>query len=201
MADKKLKYQQKVYAKITRLYDQENKEYHFLRNDTRIIFGNGGRLLGTVIMSNPGSFEFRNNPDWNDFRKGYGNEDMFESVGTPDPTMINIIKAVEGAYALKSNTVPNGYVKILNLSSVRCPNGDGVLEVHSRVEQLLEQKGQCLSILQDPYVYNESSFKSLCDESNFIILGFLKNFLNEEALRVMKWTDIHGAKKKSNCFE
>jgi hypothetical protein len=56
MSNTKLKYPQKVHAKINRIYDEKNKEYYLMRNDTKIIFGNGGGLLGSVIMTNQGSF-------------------------------------------------------------------------------------------------------------------------------------------------
>lgn len=176
------KYEQPVYAEITRVYDKKLNVYHLLRNDTKIIFGNGNKLLGTVIMSNPGSFDFKYDPNWAGFINGEGTEKIFKSkMGRPDSTMINIIKAIETAYDEKGSVVPDGYIRIYNISSVRCAQGKKALEAHNRVKEILPQNGVDISILQDSTIYNETSFNELCKQSRFVIMGFIKNFLMDEA--------------------
>jgi hypothetical protein len=192
-----LKYNQKVYAKITRIYDSGNNEYHFLRNDTRIIFGNSDKLLGAVFMSNPGSFEFKYDSSWEAFKSGNGTNDVFESdLGTPDSTMINIIKAIKEAFHRKGKKIPDGYVRIYNLSSVRCSKGKDALGVHNRVKKLLIEKSGDASLLEDLTVYNKDYFENLCQESNFIIMGYLKEFLTCEYIRLIKWIDECSRDKK-----
>lgn len=63
--------------------------------------------------------------------------------------MINIIKAIEKAYAQKGKSIQDGYVMIYNLSSVRCPKGEEALGVHNRVEEILKKSGKDISLLKD----------------------------------------------------
>ncbi|WP_270566779.1 hypothetical protein [Clostridium beijerinckii] len=195
------KYKQPIYAEITRVYDEKLKEYHLLRNDTKIIFGNDNKLLGTVIMSNPGSFDFKYDPNWTGFINGEGSDNIFKSkVGRPDSTMINIIKAIETAYAEKGSAVPDGYVRIYNISSVRCAQGKKALEVHNRVREILYENESDISILKDPTIYDEALFKNLCNESAFVIMGFIKGFLNNEAEMLIQNIDKYNKGKKIAAY-
>lgn len=197
MKKSKLKFSNEVHATITRIYDDSSKVYHLLRNNTKIVFGKGKELLGTVFMSNPGSFEFKYDASWEIFKNGGGVSDVFKStLGTPDPTMINIIKAIEKAYDEKGKSVPDGYVRIYNLSSVRCPKGEEALVVHNRVNEILNKDGKEISVLKDQIVYDKDRFKDICSQSPFIIMGFMQNFLTEEAERLLKWIDNSSKNKK-----
>lgn len=190
------KYEQPVYAEITRVYDKKLNVYHLLRNDTKIIFGNGNKLLGTVIMSNPGSFDFKYDPNWTGFINGAGTEKIFKSkMGRPDSTMINIIKAIETAYDEKGSVVPDGYIRIYNISSVRCAQGKKALEAHNRVKEILPQDDINISTLQDPIIYNETYFKDLCNKSGFVIMGFIKDFLINEAEMLIQNVDKYSKNK------
>ena len=195
------KYKQPVYAEITRIYDDKLKVYRLLRNDTKIIFGNGNKMLGTVIMSNPGSFNFKYDPNWEEFINGGGTNDVFKSeMGTPDPTMINIIKAIETAYVEKGSTIPDGYVRIYNLSSVRCSDGKRALEEHNRVKDILSESKNDISILQDPIIYNKAFFKDLCQKSDFVIMGFIKGFLINEAEILIQNIERYNKNKKISAY-
>ncbi len=195
------KYQQAIYAEITRVYDKKLKAYHLLRNDTKIIFGNGSKLLGTVIMSNPGSFDFKYDPNWTEFINGEGSDNTFKSkLGRPDSTMINIIKAIETAYSEKGSAVPNGYVRIYNISSVRCAQGKKALAAHNRVKEILSENRDDISILQDSMIYDEASFKNICKESGFVIMGFIKEFLTNEAEMLIQNIDKYNKCKKIAAY-
>lgn len=195
------KYKQKIYAKITRIYDPENNEYHLVRNDTKIVFGKGEKLLGAAFLSNPGSFEFKYDPRWESFKNGEGAKEVFESdLGTPDPTMINIIKAIEEAYEAKGKVIADGYVRIYNLSSVRCSKGKDAFEVHNRVKQLLEENCGDISLLEDQIVYDKAYFDELCEKCTFIIMGYLKEFLTSESKRLVNWIDDIGKDKKIAAY-
>lgn len=195
------KYQQPVYAEITRVYDKKLKGYHLLRNDTKIIFGKGSNFLGTVIMSNPGSFDFKYDPNWTGFINGVGNDNIFKSkMGRPDSTMINIIKAIETSYSEKGSAVPDGYVRIYNISSVRCAQGKKALEAHNMVKEILSENESDISMLQDPIIYDEELFKNLCKESGFIIMGFIKDFLRNEAEMLIQNIDKYNKSKKIAAY-
>lgn len=171
----KLKYQQLVSATITRIDDKVNNKYYFVRNDTKIIFGNGKILLGSVIMTNPGSFDFKNNTLWNDFVQGKGSNTFHKNNGHPDSTMINIIKVIEEAYKQVGREEINGYVNIYNLSSAKCANGKEALECHNSIKKLINENNMSINLLADENIYNKEKFINMCRESNFVMIGFLKN--------------------------
>ena len=184
---KKLKYKQLVSASITRIRDKENDEFHFVRNETKITFGKGGNLLGSVIMTNPGSFSFKGDSEWNKFIIGIGPDTFNKSDGHPDPTMINIIKSIEDAYEQINTKVPDGYIKIYNLSSARCPKASEAEACHQSIKNVMCSTSINMALLEDPIVCDEGKFIEMCKESPFVIMGFIKNTFMNKANLIKSW--------------
>ena len=47
-----------------------------------------------------------------------------------------------------------------------------------------------------PVIFDKSRFENLCDESCFVIMGFLKKNLTVEAERLIEWIDKYDKSKK-----
>ena len=93
------KYPEPVSAIMLRIKDQD--EIIFIRQKTEIQFGSSDEIIGAAFLTNPGSFEFKHSPGWNDFKEGKnGNweDDRFHAVDFADLTMQNLIEVIRQGY-------------------------------------------------------------------------------------------------------
>lgn len=192
-----------VKAKMTRLKDKsgelikdEKNNCILVRNDTKILFDNSNNHIGTVIMSNPGSFKFdisMSINDWNNFISGYSPADTMAGEGKPDSTMRNIIKAVSKAYNEVYKKDPAGYIEVYNLSSVVNPDSKKAIEYHNKAYEVYYVKDNS-NVIIDPVIKDQQCFYDLCARSNFVILGFVSSFLNNEAIKIINWSKMYNYK-------
>lgn len=176
---------EKVTAAFTRFKGTDG--VYLVRNDVKICFGDAeaDRQIGAVIATNPGSYGFKG-PAWDDFCNGKGEADTYCGWAYPDLTMQNIIRAVREAHGRIGQTVPNGYVRMYNLTSVVCPDGRKAEQRHNGLKALIHVKDKPL--LMDPAVHVESRFRQMCDDAPFVIMGFMQGVLEAEAKKVLKWS-------------
>lgn len=182
-----LVYPEPVSAVIHRMEDGAGN-YYFVRNQTKIIFGSGKDLIGAVVMTNPGSFDFKHDKDWSAFFTGQTIYDRFESdKGRPDPAMQNIIQVIRVAYLKAKKPIPEGYVSIYNISSVKCPKGKEAAKYHEKVEKVMQKNNMNLALLKDLVVHDKVEFINTCNNSLFIIIGFLKDVFLNETNNILNW--------------
>lgn len=177
------KYPERVTASMIRVIHVN--EVLLIRHSTEIQFGDSKELLGMVVMTNPGSFEFNRNPGWNAFKNGEDSEDEFIATNSPDLTMRNIIKAIRSGY--EGLPEPNGILRVYNLSNVRQPNGGKAEKYHKLAKEVLPT-GR-LHLLEDPITHSREAFLDECNRSSFVIMGFVDKVFDEKMKQVIDWSE------------
>ncbi|TWH52014.1 hypothetical protein [Sporomusa sp. KB1] len=189
------KYPQRILSSMTRFkdaigrfYRDGNKQCYLVRNNTKIYFGEAEKLLGTVIMTNPGSYGLDEIPGWSRFKSGYGEVEAIEGFGYADQTMQNIIWAIKDAFKLMNMCVPSGYIRVHNLSSVVCPNRESAEDYHQYVRQIINRNKADDNLLEEFATKNFAEFIKICNNSPFVILGFVKNIFSDKANDLLNWS-------------
>jgi hypothetical protein len=178
------KYPERVTASMIRVIHE--KEILLIRHSTEIQFGDSKELLGMVVMTNPGSFEFNKSPEWKAFENGEDSEDDFIATNnTPDLTMRNIIKAIRSAY--EGLPEPNGILRVYNLSNVRQPKGTKAEEYHELAKGVLPTER--LHLLEDPITHSKEAFLEECNKSSFVIMGFVNRVFDNKMKQVIDWSE------------
>lgn len=184
---------QTVFAEMTRFADHagnwymnDKKDCYMVRNKTKIEFGKADNLIGIVIMTNPGSYGLDRIVGWKDFKRGNGKTEILKGEGFPDPTMQNVISVILSAYERKQISMPNGFIDVLNISSVVCANGENVLDYHEVVKKLIRKHNLDPSCLEDIRVHGRSKLSNIFEESPFVILGFVQKVFDEKVKEIMK---------------
>jgi len=185
-------YPQSVSASIIKLVFGENEFY--LRQWADIHFGHNKELMGTVIMTNPGSFHFERSVEWHELPDSNGMLSSTISSGSPDVTMQNIIHVILKGYELAGLDSPNGVVHIRNLSTIREPKAKKVTAAHTAIKEIMLQHHLDISLLEDPTCRTKEGLDQLVQDSRFIILGFVKNMFTEEIMNIMKWKNQYSSK-------
>lgn len=178
-------YPELVKASMTRII--HDKEVLLIRHSTEIQFGHSNELLGIVIMTNPGKFEFIKTPGWNAFKLGAGSSDIFEADDYPDLSMQNIIKVIRSSYELAGLSKPNGILRVYNLSNVRQPDGEKAEEYHKRAKQVFPYER--LQLLEDPITHSREFFMDECNKSRFVIMGFVDGAFVQKMQQVLIWSE------------
>jgi hypothetical protein len=179
-------YDQKVTATMYRV-SGDGDGHLFMRKNTQIHMGSSDRLLGAVIMSNPGSYTPKYaEGDWNAFARGEGH-DLIHGWGYPDMTMQNIIAVLQAA-AKESGYVLDGKIDVYNLSAVVQPNGEDAITYHNHAVKALSKK-DCDELLYESWMHTHDNFEDqiLNNVYHFVIIGFIKHFLMEKQQQVQKW--------------
>ncbi|TVX82917.1 hypothetical protein FQP34_04870 [Peribacillus simplex] len=190
-----LKYPEKVFARMIRIVNGE--EIFLFRKDTQIQFGSSSKVLGIAIMTNPGSFSFKNSKEWNDFQKGNTVYSVFEAYDKPDLTMQNLIQVIREAYKRVGLREPNGIVRIYNLSSIVESKKENVEPKHQKALQLLD-KSSCYEthLLKELFLTNEYEFVRACSEFNFVIMGFADKVFASKVSALTTWKESPAICKK-----
>ncbi|MCU6796840.1 hypothetical protein OB236_32415 [Paenibacillus sp. WQ 127069] len=183
------RYPEQVYATMRRIKHQTG--IIKLRTDTRIIFTDDDLLLGTVFMTNPGSYGLKSHDQWDCFIRGEGSEDIIDGTDAPDTTMQNIIEVVKKSCDQVQGYELKGYLSIYNITSVVEPDGEKIQNYHQAIINLFEADGMDTSVLYESPVYREAHFHEQCENSSFVIMGFLNNILSEHVQRLNNWGNKH----------
>lgn len=173
-------YPQKVYGRMRRIRDSvggfvkdvNGGKCYLVRDQTKIKFDNTEKLIATVFMTNPGSYGFDRIDSWGGFVSGIGEETELKGWGYPDPTMRNVIWAIQSAYDRSGYSKPEGYVRIINASNIVCPKGEDAEHYHNEVKNFIE--GNERDFLSEPFE------DSCVEESPIVIIGFLKDKFEKE---------------------
>jgi len=196
---KKLMYPQSVFAEMTRFENPEggwhldkNGLCYLVRNKTRIEFGHSDQLIGTVIMTNPGSYGLDKVKGWEEFRKGEGKGKQLTGYGKPDPTMQNIIMVVQETFKRAGKGMPEGYINIFNLSSIVCPKGETTVEYHKKLKELISGDKSAENLLECTEV--KENLKPILENSPFVILGFLQDAFKNKAIAVKEFSMLYPRK-------
>ncbi|AIQ34714.1 hypothetical protein R50345_08870 [Paenibacillus sp. FSL R5-0345] len=179
------KYPERVTASMTRVLHEE--EILLIRHTTEIHFGESNELLGMVVMTNPGKFEFNKVPEWEAFKSGKGSVDTFEASDFPDLSMQNVIEVINSAYEAIGRSKPNGILRVYNLSNVRQPDGQKAEIYHNRAKKALSSTN--LTLLEDPITHSRDMFMNECDKANFVIMGFVNGAFDQEMQQVRTWSE------------
>jgi hypothetical protein len=169
-------------------YLDKNNRCFMVRNNTQIHFGSSNNLIGTVVMTNPGSYGLNKLQGWSDFICGKGIVDILEGKGSPDLTMQNIIGVIKDAYEKAGKSMPDGYVEVINISSVVCPKGENVVDYHNSVEMIIKSLNLNDQILYNPKLTSRNEFEFMCQSSPFVILGFVKGLFETRINNIKKWS-------------
>ncbi|MFC5648601.1 hypothetical protein ACFPYJ_05565 [Paenibacillus solisilvae] len=180
---KKRIYTEQVTAQMTRI--NHGDKVMLLRTQTQIRLSTSDRLLGTVIMTNPGSYKMRNHPEWQTFSTGEGDRDVIQGIGPPDTTMQNLIKVVRKAYEPE---YPKGYLSVFNITALVEPDGEKIGGYHQEVMDHLQARDIDRSVLFEREVYDQEAFQQQCEASSFIMIGFLNGVFAEEVNRIRDWS-------------
>lgn len=178
-------YPERVTASMVRVIHDE--EVLLLRHSTEIHFGKSDEPLGTVVMTNPGKFEFNKTPGWNEFKNGKGSSDVFEAADYPDLSMQNVIGVIRAGYDSCGLAKPNGIVRVYNLSNVRQPDGQKAEFYHKRARMALDVER--IPLLEDPIVYNCDNFIRESRDAKFIIMGFVNGVFDQQMRQVSGWAE------------
>jgi len=185
------KFPQHVFAEMTRFSDQSGRWYldeksdcFLVRNKTRIVFSQSDHLIGTVIMTNPGSYGLNEVEGWEEFRSGKGEIQQLTGYGYPDPTMRNIIKVVQEAFKCCGKLIPEGFIDILNISNAVCPKGQNAVEYHNELNLLLKRHNYNNHLLESREVHENLSVTF--DKSPFVILGFVQKSFDHKVNDILK---------------
>jgi hypothetical protein len=181
------KYNQRVSTTMIKLTDGENE--YVMRQPTEIHFGSSANLLGSVIMTNPGSFKFSGSEDWTTLPDSKGRLQSAESNGSPDPTMISIIRVINEGFKQAGRGTPSGIVRVHNLSNIREPNAKLVKALHQKVTKILEKNHLDMNLLEDPATNSESGFVKMVKESQFLIMGFVRQVFESRIREIMNWKE------------
>ncbi|PQP82657.1 hypothetical protein C0Q44_14680 [Paenibacillus sp. PCH8] len=176
-------YPERVTASMFRMYHDD--EALLVRHNTSIHFGESDKQLGMVIMTNPGSFELRNTPDWVSFKAGTSQSNTFEVNDYADLTMRNIIKMIRCSY--DNGPIPNGVLRVYNLSNIRQPAGLKAELYHNRAKQVISSDD--INLPEDPITHSENSFLQECNNSRFVIMGFVDKVFEDKMSRVIQWSE------------
>ncbi|MEI5873897.1 hypothetical protein [Bacillus paranthracis] len=183
------KYPERIAARITRIINQD--EVLLIRQNTKIQFGSSGVIIGTVFMTNPGSFDFKHTRGWADFKSGNGLLNVLETEDYADLTMQNLIEVIREGYKNADRGAPDGIVQIFNISNIVQKKGEKAEEYHKKVKELIEKSNVVdLSLLHDPATINEQAFIEACMSSNFIIMGFVDNVFSENTSDLINWSHV-----------
>lgn len=181
------KFPELISARMTRLINQ--KEVMLIREHTNIKFGTTDSLLGIVIMTNPGSFDFKISKGWDDFKNGRGRLEVFEAEDYADLTMQNIIEVIREGYNSANLCAPDGIVQIFNISNVVQSKGEKAEAYHEKVKMLIEESTVPeQTLLIDPVTNNEQVFKDTCTRSKFVIMGFVDSVFSNNVSEIVKWS-------------
>lgn len=173
------RYPETVEAEMYRVVN--GNDVFLLRQRADIFLGNPLHTA-TVIMTNPGSFDFKNVAGWEIFKAGLGESDYFYGKDYPDLTMQNVIEVIRGAYDGFGS--PCCRVEIVNISNIVNPKGTSAEEHHNKVKSVI---GDNVRLLQSTLVTNQENFQNKCRQSDFIIMGFVKNVFKEEVIKLINW--------------
>jgi len=182
------KYFEEVSAKMIRI--QTADEIFLLRQPTEIHFGSGTELIGSVTMTNPGGFEFNKTVGWAGFKTGMtGSSNVFEAIDYPDTTMQNVIAVIRAGFEQAGLGYPSGIVRIHNVSNVRQPDKEQAETYHNRVKVALKEQAVVLELLEDPVTNSKDSFWRACDQSQFVIMGFVNNVFEDRVTDLVSWSE------------
>ena len=173
------KYPEQVESEIYRVI--QGNEIFLLRQSANFIIGKPVNSA-TVLMTNPGSFEFRNTIGWKSFKNGHGESDYFSGKDYPDMTMQNVIEVIKEGYS--NICSPCCRVEIINISNIVNSKGNLAEGDHNKVKPILGEKNE---LLQSPIITNQEIFNKKCSQSDFIIMGFVKNVFAKEVMKLLKW--------------
>lgn len=182
------KYPEKVSARMIRIIEQG--EVYLIRHSTFIQFGTSSSLIGTVFMTNPGSFDFKNSSGWEDFKNGKGDVNIFSGEDYPDLTMQNIIEVVRESYKAANLGAPDGVVQIINLTNVVQSKKDKVEDYYQKVKRLINERGLDQALLTDVTTTDQQAFLDTCEKSKFVIMGFADKVFSEKVLTMKHWSHL-----------
>jgi len=183
------KFPERVAARMTRIITQN--EVLLIRQHTKIRFGSSSSVIGTVIMTNPGSFEFKKTKGWSDFKNGKGTLDIFEAEDYADLTMQNVIEVIREGYKSANLGSPDGIVQIFNISNVVQSKGEQAEDYHKKVKMLLDKNNLIeKGLLHEPVTNHEETFLNICKSSPFIIMGFVDKVFSENVSNLIKWSQV-----------
>jgi hypothetical protein len=181
------KFPERIAARMTRIMNED--EVLLIRQHTKIKFGSSASEIGTVIMTNPGSFDFKKTKGWDDFKNGKGLLNVFETEDYADLTMQNIIEVVREGYLSANLGSPDGIVQIFNISNVVQSKGEKVEDYHKKVRMLIEKSNEIeLNLLEEPVTNNEQAFLDTCLSSQFVIMGFVDSVFSKNVSDIIKWS-------------
>lgn len=200
MMTRQPKYPQRVFAEMTRFSDEsghwyldENGLCYLVRNETKIEFGHSDNLIGTVIMTNPGSYGLNKVQGWEEFRSGHGEHQQLVGYGSPDLTMQNIIMVVQEAFKRRGKAMPQGFINILNISNAVCPKGQKAEEYHNKLKLLITKHNLDEHLLENAEV--KENLKSIFANSPFVILGFVQKAFEERVKQIIESSKDYSTKR------
>ncbi|WP_099331464.1 hypothetical protein [Priestia aryabhattai] len=183
------KYPERITARMTRIIGQD--EVFLIRQNTKIKFGSSEAIIGTVFMTNPGSFDFKHTKGWADFKSGKGHSNVLEAEDYADLTTQNLIEVIREGYKHANLGYPDGIVQIFNISNVVQSKGEDVENSHKKVTILIEESDDHeLSLIQELVTNNEQKFLEACMSSKFIIMGFVDNVFSENVSALINWSHV-----------
>ncbi|RBP04954.1 hypothetical protein [Rossellomorea aquimaris] len=181
------KYPERIAARMTRIINQD--EVLLIRQNTKIKFGSSDAIIGTVFMTNPGSFDFKHTKGWADFKSGKGLLNVLETEDYADLTMQNLIEVIREGYKHANLGSPDGIVQIFNISNVVQSKGEEAEDYHKKVRVIIEKSDvQKLALIQDIVAVTEQEFLKACVSSRFVIMGFVNNVFTENVSNLIKWS-------------
>lgn len=193
-----LKYPEKVFARMIRISD--NEERFLLRQDTTIQFGHSSKPLGIAIMTNPGSFSFKDSKEWESFQNGDTPYQVFEAYDKPDLTMQNLIKVIRDAYQKLNIGMPNGVVQIFNISNIVESKKENVEEMHNKAFHVIQNNDSVdAKRLIEPVANDEYEFIKTSGKVDFIIMGFADNVFSTQVLKLKAWAENPRVSSKIVC--
>ncbi len=173
------KYPEQVESEMYRVMN--GNDIFLLRKSANFVLGEPLHTA-TIFMTNPGSFKLKNIAGWDDFQNGQGTSNVFSGEDYPDMTMQNVIEVIRGGYSKKG--APCCRVEIINISNIVNPKGTCAEDDHNKVKLLL---GANKALLQTNIVTNQEDFQEKCRQSDFIIMGFVKEVFTKEVMQLMNW--------------
>lgn len=189
------KYPQIVFSQMNRFsnsnggyYLDENNTCFLVRNKTKIYFGECKNILGTVIMTNPGSYGLGKIDGWEKFKRGEGEGSALLGSGYADLTMQNIILVVNEAFE-EAGKKPDGYLAVYNISSVVCPKGKKADSYHAVLSDIVDKNRLGRELLVDPVVKDQEKFMQVFEESPFVMMGFVKGAFNSKVYDLLRWAE------------
>lgn len=189
------KYPEIVTATMQRVLDASSHEVLLIRRNTEIHFSKSQKVIGMAIMTNPGSYGFNRLPTWNEFSKNcnYEGEHLISGTGYADLTMQKIIDAVRFGYQETGHILPDGIVRIVNISAIVQPKGKSAEAYHLRAQHLLKATHQEL-LLSEGFLASEERLQAESRNLDFIIVGFVHNVFQKEAKKLMEYSrNVHNA--------